>query len=95
MYKLAKVSLQQQQEIFRFRNNRRCNLRSQNTFEISFRSSVYTESIYYLSTKVWEHVTDNLNTITSLTSFKEQIKKWNPEFARADYVKPTFNMLVL
>ena len=69
------------QEIFRFRNNRRYNLRSQITFEIPFRNSVYngTESIIYLTANVWVPVPDNLKSITSLSSFKKQIKKWNPE----------------
>ena len=82
MYKLAKgISPTIMQEIFRFRNSSRYNLRSQNTFEIPFRNHVYngTESISYLGPKVWELVPDNLKRINSLTSFKEQIKKWNPE----------------
>ena len=48
MDKLAKgISPTIMQEIFRFRNSSRYNLRSQNTFEIPFRNSVYngTESI--------------------------------------------------
>ena len=54
---------------------------SLNIFEISFKNSVHngTESISYLDTKVWELVPDNLKRITSLISFKEKIKKWNPE----------------
>ena len=82
MYKLVKgISPTIMQEIFRFRNNRRYNLRSQITFEIPFRNSVYngTESIFYLSANVWEPVPDNLKSIASLSSFKKQIKKWNPE----------------
>ena len=83
MYKLAKgISPTIMQEIFRFRNSSRYNLRSQNTFEIPFRNHVYngTESISYLGPKVWELVPDNLKSINSLTSFKEQNKKkWNPE----------------
>ena len=82
MYKLAKgISPTIMQVILRFRNSSIHNLRSQNTFEIPFRNSVYngTESISYLGPKVWELVPDNLKRINSLTSFKEQIKKWNPE----------------
>ena len=51
MYKLPRgISTTKIQEPFRFRSNRRYNLSSQNTFEISFRNSVYngTESISYL-----------------------------------------------
>ena len=50
------------QEISRFRNIRRYNSSSQNTFKISVRNSVYncTEPISYLGPKVWELVPDNL-----------------------------------
>ena len=81
MYNLVKgISLTIMQEIFRFENSSRYNLRSQNTFQIPFRNHVYngTKSISYLGPKVWELVPDNLKRINSLTSFKEQIKKWNP-----------------
>ena len=74
MYKLAKgISPTIMQEIFRFRNSCRYNLRSKNTFEVLFRNSVYngTDSISYLVTKVWELVPDNLKRINSLTSFRE------------------------
>ena len=80
MYKLAKgIYPTIMQEIFRFRNSRRYDLRSQNTFEIPFRNSVYngTESISYLGHNVWEIMPDNLQNITSLRSFIEQTKKWN------------------
>ena len=82
MYKLAEgISPTIMQEIIRFRNSSRYNLRSQNTFEIPFRNSVYngTESISYLGPKLWKLEPDNLKRINPLTSFKEQIKKWNPE----------------
>ena len=82
MYKLAKgISPTIMQQIFRFQNSSRYNLGSQNTFEIPFRNHVYngTESISYLGPKVWELVPNNLKRINSLTRFKEQIKKWNPE----------------
>ena len=82
MYKLAKgISPTIMQQIFRFQNSSRYNLGSQNTFEIPFRNHVYngSESISYLGPKVWELVPNNLKRINSLTSFKEQIKKWNPE----------------
>ena len=78
MYQLAKgISPIIMQEILRFQNSSRYNLRSQNTFEIPFRNSVYngTESMSYLGPKVWELVTDNLKRINALTTFKEQIKK--------------------
>ena len=74
MYKLAKgISPTIIQETFRFRNSRKCNLRSQNTFEVPFRNSVYngTVSISYLGPKVWELVPDNLKRINSLTSQKK------------------------
>ena len=47
-------------------NSSRYNLRSQNTFEIPFRSSVYsgTESISYLGLKVSELVPDNWEELT-------------------------------
>ena len=38
-----------------------------------------TKSISYLGAKVWKIVPDNLKNITSRSSFREQIKKWNPE----------------
>ena len=81
MHELAKgISPTIIQEIFRFRNSSSYNLRSQNIFEITFRNHDYngTESVSYLASKVWELVPDNLK-INSLTSFKEQIKKWNLE----------------
>ena len=64
-------------------------------FEIPFKNSVYNGTATYLKPKVWEVVPDNLKKINSLTSFKEQIKKWNPKIANANYVKPTFSMLLL
>ena len=82
MCKLAKgISPTIMQEIFRFPNNKRHNLGSQTNFKIPFRNSVYngTESISYLGPKVWELVPDNLKRVNSMTSFKEQKKKWNPE----------------
>ena len=82
MYKLAiDISPTIMQEIFRFRNRSRYNLRGQNTFEIPFRNSACngTESISYLGPKVWEVAPDNLKRINSLNGFIEQIKKWNPE----------------
>ena len=82
MYKLAKgISPTIMQEIFRFRNSSSYNLKSQNIFQIPFRNHVYngTESISYLGPKVQDLVQDNLKRINSLTSFKEQIKKWNLE----------------
>ena len=82
MYKLAKgISPTIIQEIFRFRNSSSYNLKSQNIFQIPFRNHVYngTESISYLGPKVQDLVQDNLKRINSLTSFKEQIKKWNLE----------------
>ena len=54
MYKLAKgISLAMMQEILKIRNNKKYNLRSQNTFEIPFRNSLYNgnESISYLVQK--------------------------------------------
>ena len=33
----------------------------------------------YLGPKVWELVPDNFKRINTLTSFKDQIKKWNPK----------------
>ena len=78
MYQLAKgISPIIMQEILRFQNSSRYNLRSQNTFEIPFRNSVYngTESMSYLGPNVWELVPDNLKKINTLTTFKEQIKK--------------------
>ena len=78
MYQLAKgISPIIMQEILRFQNSSRYNLRSQNTFEIPFRNSVYngTESMSYLGPNVWELVPDNLKRINTLTTFKEQIKK--------------------
>ena len=84
-YKLAKgISPTKMQEIFRFRNSSRYNLRGQNTFKFPIINHVYngTESISYLDPKVWELVPDNLKGINSLTSFKEQVKKWNPKNCR-------------
>ena len=55
MYELAKgISWTKMQEIFRFRNSSRYNLRSHNTFEIPFRNYVSngTEPISYLGPKV-------------------------------------------
>ena len=54
MYKLAKgISLAMMQEILKIRNNKKYNLRSQNTFEIPFTNSLYNgnESISYLVQK--------------------------------------------
>ena len=51
MYNLPKgISPTIMEEIFRFQNSNKYNLRSQNIFEIPFRNSVYngTESISYL-----------------------------------------------
>ena len=82
MYKLAKcISPTIMKEICRVENNRSYNLKSQNTFKIPFRNSIYisTEFISHFGTKLWELVPGNLESITSLSNFKEQIKKWNPE----------------
>ena len=81
-------------KIFRFRNNRRYNLRSQKTSEFPLRNSFYngTESISSLGPKVLELVPDNQKSIPSLVSFKEQGTK---EIAHVGYVNPTFNLLVL
>ena len=66
MYKLAKgICLTIMQQTFRFRNGTRYNLRSQNTFEISFRTPVCngTESISYLGPKSLELVPGNLKRV--------------------------------
>ena len=58
MHKLAKgISLTILQEIVKIKK-KQDNLRSQNSFEIPFRNSVYsvTESISYLGPKLWEPV---------------------------------------
>ena len=85
------------QEMFRFPSSGRYNLRSFHLiiFEIPFKNSVYNGTATYLKPNVWEVVPDNLKKINSLTSFKEQIKKWNPKIANVNYVKPTFSMLLL
>ena len=69
------------QEMFMFPSSCRYNLRTFHLiiFEIPFKNSVYNGTATYLKPKVWELVPDNLKKINSLTSFKEQIKKWNPE----------------
>lgn len=93
MYTLAKgISPTIMENVFRFPNNRRYNLRSQITFQTPFRDFVYngTESISYLppprhspafppKKTLYEYVTDNLKIVTSLTSLKEQTNKWIPK----------------
>ena len=44
-----------------------------------FRFRIYNDTESNLGPKVWELVQHNLKSITSLNSFNEQIKKWNPE----------------
>ena len=96
MYKLAKgISPTIMYEIFRFRTNNRYYLSSQNTFEIPFKNHVYngTDLISSLGPKVWELVPDNLKRINSLTSFKDQIKEWNPGYCPRRLYK-TYNQHV-
>ena len=68
-------------EIFKFRNNRKKNLMSQNIFEISeFKNSAHngTESISYLDTKVWELVPDNPEKNYFIDQFQGKNKEMEP-----------------
>ena len=71
------------QETLKIRNNKKYNLRSQNTFEIPFTIHKFSLQWQWVNilfgSKVWELVPHNLRTITSLNSFIEKINKWNPE----------------
>ena len=101
MYKLAKcISPTIILEILRFRNNGRYNLKSQNTFEIPFRNSVYsdTESISYWGPKVWKLVPDSQKKHYFIDQFPRASKEMEPRklpMEKIASVKPTFNFLVL
>ena len=85
------------QEIFRFQNNRRYDLRHQNTFETPFRNSLFngTESISYLDRNMWELLPHNLNHFSSFSNFKEQLTNGTQRIVHIEHAKSTFVMLVL
>ena len=79
------------QEISMLQNNRRYDLRNQNAFAIPFSYSTYnsTKAISYLDPNIREVLPDNLKSIISLSSFKEQIRKRNPENCPRRLCEPT------
>ena len=98
MYKLTEgISFTIMQEIFKFENNRRYNLKSQNFLKILFRNYVYKgfESISYLGRKVWELVQIVWKKLTHWLASKKKLRNGTQKIAHADYVKPTFNTIVL
>ena len=67
-------------EIFKFCDNATCNLRSDQALERrdDRTSNFGVESMLTLGVKFWALVPENLRQPTSLKSFKQGIKKWNP-----------------
>ena len=65
-------------------------LRSQTDFKLPKVKSVYdgTDSLRFLGPKIWNIVPDNLKGITSLETFKIQIKKWIPTNCPCRICKP-------
>ena len=68
------------QEIFLARNYEGPTLRSQTDFKLPKVNSVYagTDSLRFLGPKVWDIIPSTLKNITSLETFKREIKKWIP-----------------
>ena len=56
------------------------NLRNKRDFVSNHKQTVYlgTESLSYLGPKLWDLLPQDLKTLTSLTQFKSQVKKWVP-----------------
>ena len=67
-------------EIFKFCDNSTHSLRSGQVLEGRHNrtNNFSVESISTLGTKIWALVSENLRQSTSLNSFKQGIKKWNP-----------------
>ena len=59
----------------------RYNLRNPHHFAISNVNSVYhdSESIPNLGPRIWNLVPDRLKELNSISSFKNEIKRWHPE----------------
>ena len=68
------------QEIFLARNYEGPTLRSQTDFKLPKVNSVYagTDSLRFLGPKVWDMIPSTLKNVTSLETFKREIKKWIP-----------------
>ena len=68
-------------EIFNFSDNNNYNLRSGTHLSRPIVHTIYygTESITNLGTKIWELVPQNIKEATSLSSFKNKVKKWIPQ----------------
>ena len=58
-----------------------CNLRNPHHFAIPSINSVYysSENISNLGPTLWNLVPDRLKELNSLSSFKNEIKRWQPE----------------
>ena len=67
--------------VFKLNSDSRYNLKQISQFSRPFVKSVYhgTESISYLSPKIWAILPDDYKTIQNLDAFKLKIKKWKPE----------------
>ena len=66
--------------LFQFRNEIPCNARQRSQFHIPSGRTVFigTESIKFLSPKIWELIPDEMKELESLWEFKRAIKLWKP-----------------
>ena len=68
-------------EFFNFSDNNNCNLRSGTHLSrlIGHTTHFGKESITNLGAKIWELVPQNIKEGSSLSSFKNKVKKWIPQ----------------
>ena len=88
------ISLAVMNDIFKQKENSRYNLRQISEFSRPLVKSVYdgSEIVLSLGPKIWNMLLDYYKDIDNLNSFKNKIKKWNPENCPCRFCKVYINI---
>ena len=86
------ISLAVMNDIFKQKENSRYNLRQISEFSRPLVKSVYDGSEIVLGPKIWNMLPDYYKDIDNLNTFKNKIKKWNPENCPCRFCKVYINI---
>ena len=88
------ISLAVMKDIFKQKENSRYNLRQISEFSRPLVKSVYdgSEIVLSLGPKIWNMLLDYYKDIDNLNTFKNKIKKWNPENCPSRFCKVYINI---
>ena len=88
------ISLAVMNDIFKQKENSRYNLRQISEFSRPLVKSVYdgSEIVLSLGPKIWNMLLDYYKGIDNLNTFKNKIKKWNPENCPSRFCKVYINI---